>query len=638
VIDPNTILFAIRAAIRLGRVISQQMEAAIRDRGTTMPNVIRLYPDPLGSLRSTLDKMKGQLTPEQWTAYNNLVARDLQGDRAAEGEIFAFARSVGLVAQVEQAQDERGLTVIQQWREGTNQNQPLARIGLALLEVALDYATTNPAVFGVGSNGERMIRAIAQAVQEIIPHADDTGVITAESLFSERSVAILMHAALATLQEHIADNVGETQLCDIATAVLKPLTANFENGKIERATLHDFRDLLLGPMTQAAIQAVARNQDAFLGDKFDKDKPLGALTGAILSIIANEKTAGGGQRWNIADNVLDRTVWLKVYTACLDVAVQRPELFVGKRQDDTSIFARDLVKTVADGLNQMTPPFAAEVAAAVASNAITVLSRHTVILFDEKAPWDEVARGAVGSVLTSVAAGMKAGLKSETVGGATTTGEEILKRVFSQDEVAALIHIVVEQAAKTPQMIVGSGERDEVKALVAGVARAISDSNRSLLSGDDWLEVAALLAEQAAKNPGRLFKLVPANQAASPDEDLAVKIIATLLQAAAADLKARGRGKGSVLFGTTLKEVIVETLALAGDNAAAAATKAGQDALIALIKRINKLQGDTAMAFGGEAWLRIFRRYALPSLIGGVAAVNALLDDELRKLIGAMAA
>jgi hypothetical protein len=211
-------------------------------------------------------------------------------------------------------------------------------------------------------------------------------------------------------------------------------------------------------------------------------------------------------------------------------------------------------------------------------------------------------------------------------------GQAILKRVFSEDQVAALVHIVTDQVAKTPGMLLERDTRDEVKALVAGVARAISDSNRSLLSSEDWLEVAAVVAREAAKNPGRLFKIIGEDgKPVSPGQEFAVRLIKGLLNAAATDLRARGRSQGSVLFGETLRIVIEETVITAAGNVELAVSN--EAALIMLVNRINKLQGTQATGFGRNEWLRIFRRYLKLVLFSedGQAVIDGLSDEDIKK-------
>ena len=627
-VSPQLVVFAIRAAIRIGRAAQLELENYIRNRAMTMPLILTIDIDPIEQLQAAIQDQG--LVDDEFTAifqrYQNAATEDER--HAAQLEIYAFALDKGLVTHTEQAIEEQGLITIRQWSLDAEKGMPLARIGLAMVEVALEYIATNPGVFGVGSNGERFVRAMAGAIDEILPDSDSPGtvILTPEQLFGERSLAIFMHTGLSTLQAHIAATVEEEPLRDIAVAVLQPLVANFRDQKIERRKLNEFRDLLLGPMAREAINTVVRHQRRFLGSRFAKNRGLGAVTEAILKTVARED---GLQR------VMQREVWVRVYGAILNVAVERPELFVKENSAEASQFGQNLVQTVALRLKEMTPPFNEAVAATIAADAIGVLSRHTVILFNQDSPWEMVAGDAIGSVLLSISSGMQDGLEKETLeNGTALDGEAILKRVFSEDQVADLVHIITAQVAKTPAMLLDRDTRDEVKALVAGIARAISDSNRSLLSSEDWLEVAAVVTREAAKNPGRLFKIIEADgNPVDPAKELAVRLIKKLLNAAANDLHARGRSKGSVLFGETLRIVIEETIAAAAGNAATAVNN--EKALIGLVDRINKLQGVNATGFGCNEWLHIFRSYLKLVLLSqdGQSVLDGIDDEDIKKLI-----
>ena len=183
-------------------------------------------------------------------------------------------------------------------------------------------------------------------------------------------------------------------------------------------------------------------------------------------------------------------------------------------------------------------------------------------------------------------------------------------------------------------MLTGRETRDEVKSLVAGIARVISDSNRALLSGDDWLEVAAVVTREAAKNPGRLFRIVDDNGASvAPEKEFAVRLIKKLLNAAATDFRVRGRSKGSVLFGETLGNVIRETIETAAGNVELAVNN--EDAMINLVSRINNIQGLNATGFGHKEWLGIYRRYLKLIMLSedGQSQLDNLSDDDMLKFI-----
>ena len=95
-----------------------------------------------------------------------------------------------------------------------------------------------------------------------------------------------------------------------------------------------------------------------------------------------------------------------------------------------------------------------------------------------------------------------------------------------------------------------------------------------LASPEDWRCVIAVALDEAAKNPGALFHIDPG---APPESHLATTLIGMILQHAAQGLRqspapgvgATTRRRGSVLFGSTLREAISMTLRAAANNARA---------------------------------------------------------------------
>ncbi len=627
-VSPEMVVFAIRAAIRIGRAAQLELEGYIRNRTLKMPLVLTIDIDPIERLREAIQQ-QGLVDDEFKAIYQRyMTALSDPARLGAERAIYDFAFDKGLVTPAERAIEQQGLLTIRQWAEDAEKQMPLARICLAMVEVALDYVAVNPGFFGVGSNGERFVRAMAGAIGEILPDSDAPGQIklTAEQLFGERALAIFMHTGFSTLQAHLAATVEEEHLRDIAISVLQPLVANFRDQTIQRRRLNEYRDLLLGPMAQEAINAVVRHQRQFLGGRFAKNTGIGSVTEAILKTVAQQGDMHQG---------LEREVWVRVYGAILDVAIERPELFVREDSAQATDFGHNLVQTVATRLKNMTPPFTEGLAATIVADTIGVLSRHTVILFEQDTPWEGVTGEAVGSVLDSISKGIHDGLQAETLeNGTVRGGEAILKRVFSEDQVAALVHIFTDQVAKTPGMLLDRDTRDEVRALVAGIACAISDSNRSLLASEDWLEVAAVVSQEAARNPGRLFKIIDNDgNRVSPGREFAVRLIKGLLNAAAADFRIRGRSQGSVLFGDTLRAVIEATIVTASGNVELAVNN--EAALINLVERINNIQGSRAASFGRNEWLRIFQRYLKLVLLSedGQAVIDGLSDEDIKKHI-----
>ena len=116
------------------------------------------------------------------------------------------------------------------------------------------------------------------------------------------------------------------------------------------------------------------------------------------------------------------------------------------------------------------------------------------------------------------------------------------------------------------------GQEEALKQLVGTVAKAMAKDENLLLNGDDWLEIDKVAAQEAAANPGRLFKLNPDD----PSQTIAAQVISTILSSAGAIIDQKNLKGKTVLFGKTLREAIIIVLhATAGNPGAAKENLAG---------------------------------------------------------------
>jgi hypothetical protein len=292
-----------------------------------------------------------------------------------------------------------------------------------------------------------------------------------------------------------------------------------------------------------------------------------------------------------------------------------PELFLGKAKKGTDKVANALLSSVAETLQGAEVPFNGDIGLNLAVATLESLKANAPILFDESDAWEQVASG----MLQQVVGGLSVWIDEK----AWKEG----KIPFSTDQLVELGRIFLIQAGKTPGMLVGN--RTEVKAIVAGVAKAMAADNHLLLTQDNWLKIAAVAAEEAAANPGRLFGL----KEDAAVEAIGTEIIGALLQTASESFKTVGRDGQGVLFGDTLTEAIVVTLRSTGGNIAKVASPEGQAALKKLSKNLNQVVDGSPKEFGSKEWLRLYR-----SLIGGVLKTGKFEDltkaDMLRILEG----
>jgi hypothetical protein len=146
-----------------------------------------------------------------------------------------------------------------------------------------------------------------------------------------------------------------------------------------------------------------------------------------------------------------------------------------------------------------------------------------------------------------------------------------------------------------------------------------------LLSGDDWLEIVKVAAEEVAANPARLFRLNPAD----PDDVLAAKLISAILKSAGAIIEEPELQGKTVCFGKTLREAIIMVLRAASGNSQAA--EEHLDKIEKLIKTLNEFVAQNHLKYGNKEWLHLFR-VMLSALLDG-KVIAELTEETANELL-----
>jgi len=124
-VSPELVVFAIRAALRLGRATQLELEDYIRNRKKKMPRILTIKLDPVEDLRAEIQRQE-LVDDEFLTIYQRyLNAESVDEQHNAEIKIFDFALDKGLVTNTEQAIEERGLMTIRQWSEEADNDLPV---------------------------------------------------------------------------------------------------------------------------------------------------------------------------------------------------------------------------------------------------------------------------------------------------------------------------------------------------------------------------------------------------------------------------------------------------------------------------------------------------------------------------------
>lgn len=494
--------------------------------------------------------------------------------------------------------------VLDQWHSDANRTSPLGRVGLELADLALNYIGANPALFGVAGNGEKLVMSIAESLGELLPDPDDPSANGVS--FATGAIRIFAEAGLRALNRHVDERIEEDHLRDLARSTLKPLINAVSEEGTAGQPWYDLRDEFLGPVAEAAIGALARNQVAILGDSFAANTKVGALTHSVLMAIKDKR---------LADDLGKEGV-IRVYRSVLDSVAARPDVFFGDARTDADILTERLLVNAAKHLKGDSPPLDRALGSAlivssfetVSANAPLVVRMADIDAGDWTATISQISETLVREVSTGVAEGLAAGRRPD-----------LFRRLFSEARGAEFFQLILDQVAATPGMLVGNAA-PEVKTLTRILARAMAEDMSALLSPGDWLAVTRTVVREVAANPGRLIK----SGLDSDKGQLLFKLLQGVLVGAA---EGEGRISGSVLFGETLVDVLGTTVQSAAGKAAQALVNAEKVRELVLgLQVFAKAHRD---AVGRTEWLFLFRHF-----IAGVIDTGNLPDFGAEQLLG----
>ena len=598
-ISPLMLVSAVQAVIAASKAADRAFSQYQRDKGRWIPDAdvsgLLLISDRdvlVGRFTDRLEYqelLKADTTGKLQGAYNRLTdGEPKDGDLAllehAARPLVTDPQLGGLSDKA--IQELRFGEEVKQWgTEGGRPTTPFERFALSFADIALGFVTANPSILGVGGNGEKLIGAFAGTLSKLIPDDEKYG---PKHGFGQRVLGIVFQSGLETIAKNSDAIFSEKHLQALIENVTEPMIDDFivkDDGvplmqkQIEWQTVVD---TFLGESLSAAFQTVADHQTEFLGSKFETQVAVGAFTNRFLTTIAKK-----GLTKTLSSDGL-----LALYKAALGLVAEQPHLILGKSEGAEDDFVADLLSNLATVVRDQGTAIDDEAfAVALTTTALETLRTNipALVKVKDNAPLEQVVEAS----LVSIVSGLKKGV-AENSGW---------KTVLSRSQAIELGRIFLEQTAKTPGLI--AGDAKELHDIVSGVAAAMAADTNLLLTGDDWLEIARVAAEEAAANPARLFKM----EGGDPKQQLAVKAIMQVLANATTDI-ANGRAQGEILFGDTLKRAVTTTLRGLAGNLASAKALVEQNKLGSLAEQINqiivKTPGTALPRYGSKEWLLLF--------------------------------
>ncbi len=615
-IPPQLIVFGILALIRLSRAADKAAAQFARDRSVALPaldlpalnndNKIKLAISDEERDRVIADAELGPL----WKIYDGGAPGD-HGFEEAKARMLMEAAGIlarempgTKVPRDVRSGDLGAAILVGQWREGTGPAHPLAGFALAVLDVGLEFVALEPSVLGV-RKGEKLIGAFAKNLSLFV----DSG-RQLQGSFAQEVLATFLRASLTTLQENANLAVSDKDWAKLVENTLPPIIAALPERSDDALDLKLRRlaDALLGPAFKAAVTTIAESPAAFLGDAAKIDSLPGVVIGAILE---------QGKTQDLTKQFSEAGISALVRAILGAMAAHPQHLVQAGQHDKGAEVAREILKQVLKTLSDSWPgtPFAGDLGLRLAAAALTGVKNSAGTLFDQSKPWEALAQ----RFLVEVVGGMADGFKKENLD---------LAGLASTDRLLELGRVFLEQVAKTPAMV--SGKNPGIRAVAAAIAAAMAKDKGLLLGHDDWLEIARVAAAEAAANPGRLFAL-PDGGGTTLASAL-IDAIFTAVHVEAAAMKEKNKSEGNaLLFGATLRELVVHTLSSAAGNFAKLAEVRNVGTVEGLLARIVKLTSAEPEKYGSKELLRLYKL-----LLPEVLATGVIPELTPEKIVAAL--
>jgi hypothetical protein len=493
-----------------------------------------------------------------------------------------------------------------------------AKFGLELADTALDAIGSQPEVLGIGQKAAGILRALTPSLNSIVDRIKLDG--GGDIGFGERLVNTFVRSAIDSVAANPSLVTSEERWKPIIQGVITPLKQEVEKNEGLEFLAHErISHLLNGPMAHGVLTAINGNTSAFLKGDAKSEKLLGEITRTFLGNVASINP----ENFQIT-RAFSETGMLKIYESALGTVARRPDLVVRGSSMETQAI-RQFVQNMGHVFEQAPPPFDNDpsLASSITGAAFEILGEYGTNRIQGNAgnaDWDSAWADVYSHLYNDLLQGMKLGLEKK--GNPTA-----LARVFSKDQALDIMKIMSAHIAASPHMLTGRGANSEVSNLARISAEAIASDDYNLLGSDDWKKIIGVMFESAAQNPGVLFNLTSDGDAS---KDIALDLISIVLKSAGQQFEA-GNNEGQVLFGDTLREVLVATLQAANRNLSdKLKTQTDEewhthiDSLGDYITRINahSWSDNPLTTMNANEWVHVFKFYIAHILEQGPDAIQ----------------
>jgi hypothetical protein len=500
-VSPELVLFAIQAAVKLGRKL---YDVLVTD---TVEAPLLL---PFGSFAGSIQEAQaveffGRKENRALLMSGGPYA-SFANDRTALVKACHTIQCLDSALGVGRLDTGAGVEVIlnlhqfEQHKESFGPQSPWQRILGTVVEIGIDYFVANPQAIGKDSAARRVVESFLVGIDGI-DFAKGEPIDIVGTALTAALQALGDNSALITHDRRIAVLLGGV------TNALRHDLKVISLGELQRR--EELFERITSSILRAGAGAVADNPDLFIqGDRWAKEAVRGTLV-AILDGIRDH------------EHLFSNAALEQLFKTSLSAVSQRAKLFASDK------VLQAIIKNTVGELTKVDARelFSGASVEAITRAALQTVSENSETLIDPTNPQRQWIAHAV--------AAMAQGLASDLAG----TGS--VKELFSMAQLLRTTHIIFDAVAKHPEQLLGGDGNDPRRTalaqILASVATALGNDPIKLVNGETLVGLVETALGVTLKNIDKLLDL----HSSDPRTNALYKILAAVADAAQSGLDLR---------------------------------------------------------------------------------------------------
>lgn len=290
--SPTLIMAGVQATLRAAQAGADLRGRHARDRKVFLPN-LRLPSGDREDQLNTFIRTHPELLPcspalsKVWNPEGGWVAArdrvDFEEAYAAMLEHEAMLELTPERRTNREAEHEAKMRaagrLVEQWREDRKPPTALVRCALTLVDVALEFLTANPSLFGMSGRGEQLVVTLAANLGELTPDAaEEWG---ARSELADRLVAIFLRAGLSMLGHDGSVRLRDEDVAHLVAGVIAPVLQALPERAYDQFQFQQRVETWSGPVAQAAFRVLCGHTALPVGRDAGQCRAFAAVTGGL---------------------------------------------------------------------------------------------------------------------------------------------------------------------------------------------------------------------------------------------------------------------------------------------------------------------------------------------------------------------